>query len=59
MSDPGRHVRWYRKAWQRLAWVARYGHVSPSDAACWEATDLDAFATALDEILQQENKKPR
>jgi len=49
-------LRWRRNAFGKLAFVARYGHVPPSEAATWEIWDLQDFAAALGEMIEAENK---
>lgn len=44
--------------WARLAYVARYAHVSPDEAARWDLFDLNDFAAAINEIVTEENKVP-
>lgn len=55
-DDPHRARRMRRNAWERLAYVARYGNVPPSEAGQWEIADLIDFANAIAEIVRAENK---
>lgn len=57
-SDPHRGERWRRNTWDKLAFVARYGHVPPQQAASLDRHDLDDLCQALNEIIKEENKRP-
>lgn len=49
-------ARWRKNLWDRLAYVARYGHVTPNESARWDLFDLNDFAKSLNEIVVSENK---
>jgi hypothetical protein len=55
-QDKFRAKRWRKNIFDRLAWVARYAHVPPSECIVWERADLNDFMQAVHEILVQENK---
>jgi hypothetical protein len=57
-QDPHRVARWVDNTWDKLAFVARYGNVSPTEAASWEMTDLQRFANSIAKIVKEENKQP-
>jgi hypothetical protein len=58
-SERGRPEKWRRSVWDKLAFVSRYGNVTPNESAFWDLGDLDDFARAIGEIVEQENKTPR
>ena len=57
-ADPERCERWEDRLWERLAYVARYGHTPPEQAIHMEMRDLRKFGEKLSEIVKEENKAP-
>ncbi len=56
LSEEGLVHRWHNNAFDKLAYVARYGHVPPSESARWDMNDLRSFGEAVARIVEQENR---
>lgn len=41
--------------WRNLAFIARYGRVSPAEAGDWDNSDVAMFIRSLGELISKEN----
>ena len=45
-----------KAAWREYAWLARYGHVSPTEARKLTIADRRRMCAALSELIDEENR---